>query len=618
MLLRVGWSCLRAERRFWRVTRVYCSKDVVLDKENNLEFNDTIENIPVFTADRHEQVNEYYSRITGLTKSHKWEEVRSLLEEMKEKNITLSPFVRISLLKEMVEQDLKFSLEFLKNTNHQVADMYNVIMGHLTRRKDKTYSLILDLYNEMLKKSLPPCSSTLFYVTKYYLHNNDVKSAESVILNYDKKSLISEVAIRPLLIYYRKLGNVTESLKWINWMYQNDIEITGESYHDLILAHLYAGKVNEALNLIERIHASGIKIFPETFNATLQYLNVNFHISALLKLFKMIPSFGLKPQASFYYPVIHCLTRVERYAEARKYLMELFDLNIDLLPFSINYVFQNGDEAKKILSILKERDCPVHYKYYNSAVEKLSAEYRFDEAKEMLLFMKSEHITIVPDSFTKYAIMQYSKNNNIDEFFELYADIVKDYPNEVALNFYKSLVNHYPISKDILKLFNIFREMETVSVVPDKTIHKLLLSRVLQTRESNLLDEYWKTLEEELYIEFDYLDKREILADTLKHQLKLPRKFFLGVLEETMANSNFIDAADMVTKNPIVSDDVKQIILDSLVDNNKLTAAESFINTFPQLNTDKLSELQSKEQEKRRNIRSTVMKLSLLKQMPKE
>ena len=144
------------------------------------------------------------------------------------------------------------------------------------------------------------------------------------------------------------------------------------------------------------------------------------------------------------------------------------------------------------------------------------------------------------------------------------------------------------------------------------------MSRVLQTRESNLLDEYWKTLEEELYIEFDYLDKREILADTLKHQLKLPRKFFLGVLEETMANSNFIDAADMVTKNPIVSDDVKQIILDSLVDNNKLTAAESFINTFPQLNTDKLSELQSKEQEKRRNIRSTVMKLSLLKQMPKE
>jgi len=387
---------------------------------------------------------DFTTMIAAFGRSHQLVKALTYFEEMKQANL---------------EPDI-----FTYNT---LIDVYG---------KNKELSSAVKIFNEMKEKKLKPTLATYNILISAHGLNEDPKGAKHWFDQVIKEPSISanEITYSNIMDAYARVGDVDNTLKYLNEMLSKKITPSLGHYNSLVLVFTKVGNVEKAIEMLKEMKNKGMEPSPHIYSLLMNAYGENNDISGASEILNNHPK---KPGRSMYHTMIQLYGKRGNLIEAWKTLNQMIQQHITPTPLTWRILASCHGNNPCISYWAKQVNITPTAAMYNHFLEYYSKQPNI-KAVDML-FNEMVAQKFIPTIETYNSILHaHSILGDSDSVFRIYSELEKAKlePNLYTYNIILKVYAKIGDSKSAMKLFeNEIIPKEKYGVIPDAFTYNALL-----------------------------------------------------------------------------------------------------------------------------------------------
>ncbi|OUM57383.1 hypothetical protein PIROE2DRAFT_55224, partial [Piromyces sp. E2] len=239
--------------------------------------------------------------IAAFGRSHQLVKALTYFEEMKQANL---------------EPDI-----FTYNT---LIDVYG---------KNKELSSAVKIFNEMKEKKIKPTLATYNILISAHGLNEDPKGAKQwfdQVMN-DPSLSANEITYSNIMDAYARVGDVENTLKYLNEMLSKKITPSLGHYNSLVLVYTKVGNIEKATKMLKEMKSKGMEPSPHIYSLLMNAYGENDDISGASEILNNHPK---KPGRSMYHTMIQLYGKRGNLIESWKTLSQMIQQHITPTPLT--------------------------------------------------------------------------------------------------------------------------------------------------------------------------------------------------------------------------------------------------------------------------------------------
>lgn len=428
---------------FSRILRILRNERGPVRSPNNLnEMVQIIEHIK--EAGFQPNHGDFTTMIAAFGRSHQLVKALTYFEEMKQANL---------------EPDI-----FTYNT---LIDVYG---------KNKELHSAVKIFNEMKEKKLKPTLATYNILISAHGLNEDPKGAKHWFDCVMKDPSISanEITYSNIMDAYARVGDVKNTLKYLNEMKSHKINPSLGHYNSLVLVYTKVGDIEKATEKLNEMKEKGMEPSPHIYSLLMNAYGENDNISGA---FKILYNHHKRPGRSMYHTMIQLYGKKGDLLNAWQTLSQMIQQRITPTPLTWRILAScHGDKPcinfwSQQVNIVPTAAMYNHFlEYYSKQPNIKAVTFLFDE-------MKAQNFAPTIETYNSI-LHAYSILGDSEAVFNVYSDLEKAKlePNLYTYNILLKVYAKIGDSQSAMKLFeNEILPKEHHGVIPDAFTYNALL-----------------------------------------------------------------------------------------------------------------------------------------------
>jgi pentatricopeptide repeat protein len=445
---------------FSRILRILRNERGPVKSPNNL--NEMVQ-IVEYIKEAGYQPNhgDFTTMIAAFGRSHQLVKALAYFEEMKQANL---------------EPDI-----FTYNT---LIDVYG---------KNKELNSAVKIFNEMKEKKLKPTLATYNILISAHGLNEDPKGAKHWFDQVIKDPSLSanEITYSNIMDAYARVGDVDNTLKYLNEMLSKKITPSLGHYNSLVLVYTKVGNIEKAIQMLKEMKSKGMEPSPHIYSLLMNAYGENDDILGASQILNNHPK---KPGRSMYHTMIQLYGKRGNLIDAWKTLNQMIHQHISPTPLTWRILASCYGDNPCISYWAKQVNITPTAAMYNHFLEYYSKQPNIKAVDMLFKEMIAQNFT--PSIETYNSILHaHSILGDSEAVFRIYSELenAKLEPNLYTYNIILKVYAKIGDSESAIKLFeNEIIPKEKYGVIPDAFTYNALL----ESFKENFNDSAFKYLDD--------------------------------------------------------------------------------------------------------------------------
>jgi len=387
---------------------------------------------------------DFTTMIAAFGRSHQLVKALTYFEEMKQANL---------------EPDI-----FTYNT---LIDVYG---------KNKELNSAVKIFNEMKEKKLKPTLATYNILISAHGLNEDPKGAKhwfDQVIN-DPSLSTNEITYSNIMDAYARVGDVENTLKYLNEMLSKKITPSLGHYNSLVLVYTKVGNIEKSTEMLKEMKSKGMEPSPHIYSLLMNAYGENDDIIGASEILNNHPK---KPGRSMYHTMIQLYGKRGNLIDAWKTLNQMIQQHITPTPLTWRILASCHGDTPCINYWAKQVNITPTAAMYNHFLEYYSKQPNI-KAVDML-FQEMINQKFNPTIETYNSILHaHSILGDSESVFRIYSELEKANlePNLYTYNIILKVYAKIGDSESAMRLFeNEIIPKEKYGVIPDAFTYNALL-----------------------------------------------------------------------------------------------------------------------------------------------
>ncbi|ORX83090.1 hypothetical protein BCR32DRAFT_243635 [Anaeromyces robustus] len=387
---------------------------------------------------------DFTTMIAAFGRSHQLVKALTYFEEMKQANL---------------EPDI-----FTYNT---LIDVYG---------KNKELSSAVKIFNEMKEKKLKPTLATYNILISAHGLNEDPKGAKhwfDQVIN-DPSLSANEITYSNIMDAYARVGNVENTLKYLNEMLSKKITPSLGHYNSLVLVYTKVGNIEKATEMLKEMKNKGMEPSPHIYSLLMNAYGENDDINGASEILNNHPK---KPGRSMYHTMIQLYGKRGNLLDAWKTLSQMIQQHITPTPLTWRILASCHGDTPCISYWAKQVNTTPTAAMYNHFLEYYSKQPNIKAVDMLFKEMISQKFNPTIETYNSI-LHAHSILGDSESVFRIYSELEKANlePNLYTYNIILKVYAKIGDSKSAMKLFeNEIIPKEKYGVIPDAFTYNALL-----------------------------------------------------------------------------------------------------------------------------------------------
>jgi len=428
---------------FSRILRILRNERGPVKSPNNL--NEMVQIIEyIKEAGYQPNHGDFTTMIAAFGRSHQLVKALTYFEEMKQANL---------------EPDI-----FTYNT---LIDVYG---------KNKELNSAVKIFNEMKEKKLKPTLATYNILISAHGLNEDPKGAKQwfdQVIN-DPSLSANEITYSNIMDAYARVGDVENTLKYLNEMLSKKITPSLGHYNSLVLVYTKVGNIEKATEMLKEMKSKGMEPSPHIYSLLMNAYGENDDITGASDILNNHPK---KPGRSMYHTMIQLYGKRGNLMESWKTLSQMIQQHITPTPLTWRILASCHGDNPCISYWAKQVNITPTAAMYNHFLEYYSKQPNIKAVDMLFKEMVAENF--IPTIETYNSILHaHSILGDSESVFRIYSELenAKLEPNLYTYNIILKVYAKIGDSESAMKLFeNEIIPKEKYGVIPDAFTYNALL-----------------------------------------------------------------------------------------------------------------------------------------------
>jgi len=397
---------------------------------------------------------DFTTMIAAFGRSHQLVKALTYFEEMKQANL---------------EPDI-----FTYNT---LIDVYG---------KNKELSSAVKIFNEMKEKKLKPTLATYNILISAHGLNEDPKGAKhwfDQVMN-DPSLSANEITYSNIMDAYARVGDVENTLKYLNEMLSKKITPSLGHYNSLVLVYTKNGNIEKATEMLKEMKRKGMEPSPHIYSLLMNAYGENNDISGASEILNNHPK---KPGRSMYHTMIQLYGKRGNLIEAWKTLSQMIQQHITPTPLTWRILASCHGDEPCISSWAKKVNITPTAAMYNHFLEYYSKQPNIKAVDTLFQEMISQNFKPTIETYNSI-LHAHSILGDSESVFRIYSELEKAKlePNLYTYNIILKVYAKIGDSESAMKLFeNEILPKEKFGVIPDAFTYNALLESFKENFDSS-------------------------------------------------------------------------------------------------------------------------------------
>jgi len=387
---------------------------------------------------------DFTTMIAAFGRSHQLVKALTYFEEMKQANL---------------EPDI-----FTYNT---LIDVYG---------KNKELNSAVKIFNEMKEKKLKPTLATYNILISAHGLNEDPKGAKhwfDQVMN-DPSLSANEITYSNIMDAYARVGDVENTLKYLNEMLSKKIIPSLGHYNSLVLVYTKVGNIEKATEMLKEMKSKGMEPSPHIYSLLMNAYGENNDISGASEILNNHPK---KPGRSMYHTMIQLYGKRGNLIESWKTLSQMIQQHITPTPLTWRILASCHGDNPCISYWAKQVDITPTAAMYNHFLEYYSKQPNIKAVDMLFKEMIAQNFTPTIETYNSI-LHAHSILGDSESVFKIYSELenAKLEPNLYTYNIILKVYAKIGDSESAMKLFeNEIIPKEKYGVIPDAFTYNALL-----------------------------------------------------------------------------------------------------------------------------------------------
>jgi len=387
---------------------------------------------------------DFTTMIAAFGRSHQLVKALTYFEEMKQANL---------------EPDI-----FTYNT---LIDVYG---------KNKELNSAVKIFNEMKEKKLKPTLATYNILISAHGLNEDPKGAKhwfDQVIN-DPSLSANEITYSNIMDAYARVGDVENTLKYLNEMLGKKITPSLGHYNSLVLVYTKVGNIEKATEMLKEMKSKGMEPSPHIYSLLMNAYGENNDISGASDILNNHPK---KPGRSMYHTMIQLYGKRGNLIESWKTLSQMIQQHITPTPLTWRILASCHGDNPCISYWAKQVNITPTAAMYNHFLEYYSKQPNIKAVDMLFQEMITEKFTPTIETYNSI-LHAHSILGDSESVFKIYSELenAKLEPNLYTYNIILKVYAKIGDSESAMKLFeNEIIPKEKYGVIPDAFTYNALL-----------------------------------------------------------------------------------------------------------------------------------------------
>jgi len=387
---------------------------------------------------------DFTTMIAAFGRSHQLVKALTYFEEMKQANL---------------EPDI-----FTYNT---LIDVYG---------KNKELNSAVKIFNEMKEKKLKPTLATYNILISAHGLNEEPKGAKhwfDQVMN-DPSLSANEITYSNIMDAYARVGDVDNTLKYLNEMLSKKIIPSLGHYNSLVLVYTKVGNIEKATEMLKEMKSKGMEPSPHIYSLLMNAYGENDDISGASEILNNHPK---KPGRSMYHTMIQLYGKRGNLIESWKTLNQMIQQHITPTPLTWRILASCHGDNPCISYWANQVNITPTAAMYNHFLEYYSKQPNIKAVDRLFQEMVNEKFTPTIETYNSI-LHAHSILGDSESVFRIYSELEKAKlePNLYTYNIILKVYAKIGDSESAMKLFeNEIIPKEKYGVIPDAFTYNALL-----------------------------------------------------------------------------------------------------------------------------------------------
>jgi pentatricopeptide repeat protein len=364
---------------------------------------------------------DFTTMIAAFGRSHQLVKALTYFEEMKQANL---------------EPDI-----FTYNT---LIDVYG---------KNKELSSAVKIFNEMKEKKLKPTLATYNILISAHGLNEDPKGAKQwfdQVMN-DPSLSANEITYSNIMDAYARVGDVENTLKYLNEMLSKKITPSLGHYNSLVLVYTKVGNIEKATEMLKEMKNKGMEPSPHIYSLLMNAYGENDDISGASEILNNHPK---KPGRSMYHTMIQLYGKRGNLIESWKTLSQMIQQHITPTPLTWRILASCHGDNPCISYWAKQVNITPTAAMYNHFLEYYSKQPNIKAVDMLFQEMIAQNFTPTIETYNSI-LHAHSILGDSESVFKIYSELenAKLEPNLYTYNIILKVYAKIGDSESAMKLF---------------------------------------------------------------------------------------------------------------------------------------------------------------------
>jgi len=397
---------------------------------------------------------DFTTMIAAFGRSHQLVKALTYFEEMKQANL---------------EPDI-----FTYNT---LIDVYG---------KNKELNSAVKIFNEMKEKKLKPTLATYNILISAHGLNEDPKGAKHWFDQVIKDPSLSanEITYSNIMDAYARVGDVENTLKYLNEMLSKKILPSLGHYNSLVLVYTKVGNIEKAIEMLKEMKSKGMEPSPHIYSLLMNAYGENNDIFGASEILNNHPK---KPGRSMYHTMIQLYGKRGNLIESWKTLSQMIQQHITPTPLTWRILASCHGDNPCISYWTKQVNITPTAAMYNHFLEYYSKQPNIKAVDMLFQEMISQNFTPTIETYNSI-LHAHSILGDSNSVFRIYSELEKAKlePNLYTYNIILKVYAKIGDSESAMKLFeNEIIPKEKYGVIPDAFTYNALLESFKEKFDSS-------------------------------------------------------------------------------------------------------------------------------------
>ncbi|ORX59918.1 protein prenylyltransferase [Piromyces finnis] len=437
-----NYKCL-TRTDFSRILRILRNERGPVKSPNNL--NEMVQIIEYIKEVGYQPNHgDFTTMIAAFGRSHQLVKALTYFEEMKQANL---------------EPDI-----FTYNT---LIDVYG---------KNKELSSAVKIFNEMKEKKLKPTLATYNILISAHGLNEDPKGAKhwfDQVIN-DSTLSANEITYSNIMDAYARVGDVDNTIKYLNEMLTKKITPSLGHYNSLVLVYTKVGNIEKATEMLKEMKSKGMEPSPHIYSLLMNAYGENDDITGA---FDILNNHHKKPGRSMYHTMIQLYGKRGNLIESWKTLSQMIQQYITPTPLTWRILASCHGDNPCINYWAKQVNITPTAAMYNHFLEYYSKQPNIKAVDMLFQEMIAQNFTPTIETYNSI-LHAHSILGDSESVFKIYSELEKAKlePNLYTYNIILKVYAKIGDSESAMKLFeNEIIPKEKYGVIPDAFTYNALL-----------------------------------------------------------------------------------------------------------------------------------------------